>query len=203
MKKSIRNSILFSASLMLSQQGALASTFGEVELRGSTAATYVASSGQITPVASTGVMFSLFGSGTKKTYINRVIIWGISSTNTYSAAPCYMNKVSSAYTGGTSAAITVVPTDATFAAGTATPKSWTANPTGGGALVGQVVAHPCPIFYTGVATGHSMQTILYDAKETGAPLVLNSATEGVGITFNGTVPPGSATVTCTFEYTEK
>ncbi len=97
--------------------------------------TYVASWAAFTPAATPTNILSLTGSSTKTIRLLRL---GISATQTTAGLiNVQINKYSSALTGGTPVSPTgIVPFDSTSPAATATAVTYSANTTGGGAVVG-------------------------------------------------------------------
>lgn len=106
---------------------------------------YRAASLPFTPGATPQDVFTITGSATRSV---RVTGSGICSVQTTAGINAWrLNKRSTANTGGTSSAVTRVPTDGSYPAATATVLQYTANPTAG-ALVGALwsgwVVSPAP-----------------------------------------------------------
>lgn len=100
--------------------------------------TYSAMCQGANPGTSASNIVSLAGSGTKTVRILRVEISAIQTTG--GVLDVLLGMHSSAFTGGTTSALTAVPHDRSSAAATAAAVRWSAPPTGGGALVGYVRA---------------------------------------------------------------
>jgi hypothetical protein len=95
---------------------------------------YSASAVNITSAATATDIFTITGSATKNVRIHRVTV--TATLGTAAAQNVMLIKRSAANTGGTSATVTNVPLDSSYAAATATVRSYTVNPTGLGAAVG-------------------------------------------------------------------
>lgn len=97
--------------------------------------TFVAA-GSGTLAATPGYIATLPGNATNTVVVSSVIV---SCTQTTAGMVAVrLSKLSSAPTGGTSSAMTVVPLDSGNAAGVSAPLFYTANSTGAGALLGDV-----------------------------------------------------------------
>lgn len=81
-------------------------------------------------------IFSIFGSASKVVKITRLRVIVYETAQAIRTAKIL--RLSSALTGGTSAAMTPVKHDTNNATATATPLNWTADPGGGGTVVGSI-----------------------------------------------------------------
>jgi len=111
-----------------------------------------------------------------------------------------LQKFSTALTGGTPVALTMTPTDAgPGIAATALAQNWTANSTGGGALVGNIATTQIMPQFAGAltATDFPQQTlpqILWDFSGSMQQPTLRSAAQVLSINLNG----GTLIATTTF-----
>lgn len=113
-------------------------------------ASYSACATSFTPAATPTDVFTLTGSASKTVRLLKVTI-GATQT-TAAVRDVVLLKRSAANTGGTSAAATAVSHDSTNAAATATALSYTVNPAGLGALVGNLRVQKLAIPVTGAST---------------------------------------------------
>lgn len=164
--------------------------------------TYSATSGAFTPPATPTDMACIFGSATKTV---RVISCVVSANQTTAGINMfYLVKRSSANTGGTAAAMTMVPMDANNAAATATlVQSYTVNPTTGG-VVGNVRAERilCPAA-TSISPGaYDMlgfeQNTLLDQ-----PVTLRGVAQGLCLNFNGAGLPAGLSMAVEWVWIEE
>lgn len=191
-------------AFLLAGAPALASNFGDVTLKPSTKATYMASTASfITPAASTTDVFTLYGSSTKTIKILRIDFNNTCTTASGSFTDkIFLIKRSSAPSGGTATTLTQVPLDSTSAAGTATNvKAFTANPTVGG-TVGTLAQ--CALYGMISNQNNLPFATIFDHRLTGQPIVLRGTAEGVAINFAGTAPAGGTSLLgVTFTWTEE
>ena len=156
---------------------------------------YRASTTVFTPGATPQDVCTLRGSATKTLLVSRVIL--STQQTTAGRNVWHIVKRSTANTGGTSAAMTMVPLDSAAVAATATALTYTANPTAG-TLVGRIevrhVASPAPA----TATLGNVASVVDFA----APVMLRGASQVLGWNFNGVVLPAGLSITCTFEWSE-
>ena len=176
----------------LSIQPGQCSSYGEMTIKPSTKATYVASSGLATPAAATTDIFQLYGSATKTVRVQRIEAVYHATAFGADPSPMLLLRRSTANTGGTSTTITPVSMDSANAATTATAcKLYTANPTTG-TLAGQLkrLNINCMLPGNGTAPPHSGPAVqvIYEASPTVQPIVLRGTAEGVVINFNGVIP---------------
>lgn len=158
--------------------------------------TYVAATATFTPPASATDIVTITGSATKTIRILRIEF--SARQTTAGQVLVYLVKRSTANTGGTAVAATIVPVDRQNAAATATVNAYTANPTTGN-LVGNVAV--CDVLIPAPATAVDRnRAVLFDANLAGQPIVLKGATDCLSINLNGATVTGigSATATITF-----
>jgi len=111
-----------------------------------------------------------------------------------------LQKFSSALTGGTAVALTMTPMDSNNAAATALAQNWTANSTGGGALVGNVMASHIMPQFSGALTAtdfpqQQLPQIVWNFDGAIQPPTLRSAAQVLSINLNG----GTLIATTTFD----
>ncbi len=155
--------------------------------------TYSASFPAFTPPATPTTLFSITGSGTKTI---RVISMNIGTVQTTAGVNrIYMMKRSTANTGGSSAAPTIVPHDSNNGNATATVLSYTGNPSTG-ALVGNVAI--LNVYSPILATGTS--AIMQDHPINGhdwlleQPITLRGTGQVLEYNFNGAALPTGLSV---------
>lgn len=164
-------------------------------------ASYIATTGKFVPAASPTDVFEMSGSSSKTIYIQEIVLVpanaGAGGANVYEA---YLNRRSTASSGGTSTAITPQKLDTNNASSTiGVCKYFTANPTVG-TLVG--------------AVGHSMvqggigywggNATLFKADTPSQALVLRGTSEYLTVNLNGAVLSSSGTpyITIIVKFTE-
>ncbi len=164
-------------------------------------ATYAASWAAFAPVATPTNILSITGSATKTIRIIRI---GISGTQTTGGIiNIQLNKLSSALTGGTPVAPTaIVPFDSTSPAATATPRTYTANTTGGGAVVGLI--KNVKLTVSAVATSGAAQGeyIFNFANNFSQDIVIRGTSEVVSLTLLGVTLTGGS-ISTWVEWTEE
>lgn len=158
-------------------------------------ATYSASN-SFTLAASATDIFAITGSASKTVRINRVQISG----NATSAVniPVTLVKRSTANTGGTTGAPSVVPHDSTNAAATATVVNYTANPTTG-TPVGNLRSQLCN-FVPG--TGSATSMIQEFGTRNDQAVVLRGTSQVLAINLGGATVTGGG-VSIDIEWTEE
>jgi len=167
-------------------------------------ATYGVTTTPFTPPATPTDMSTIFGSGTKTIYV-----WGVSIATTQTTAGInriYLVKRSSANSGGTSAAPTIVPYDANSASATASVVSYTVNPTTGG-LVGNISVQNVnsPILATGISYGVGSVDMYARTTpfEISTPIILRGTAQGLCVNFNGAALPTGLSVIVNWIWTEE
>ncbi len=164
-------------------------------------ATYVASWAAFAPVATPTYILSLTGSSTKTL---RLLRMGISATQTTAGIiNIQVNKLSSALTGGTPVAPTgIIPFDSTSPAASGVPKTWTANPTGGGALVGAIRNVRLTVPAPAVAGAAQNQYIFDFTANYSQNVYIRGTAEVVGLSLLSVTLTGGS-VACWVEWTEE
>lgn len=183
-------------AFLLASAPAFASSFAEMTIKPSTKATYMGSTAFTTPPAATTDMFQLFGNASNKVKVLWISACYQGAGISTAADQIFLVKRSTANSAGTAGTTTVTPLDSTNAASSSrsTCKVYTANPTTG-TLLGQLsTSHMCAYVPPGGAATVSYippMSVLFDARLTGQPITLNSASEGVCVNFNGVIPSAS------------
>src|SRR5688572_24849331 len=146
--------------------------------------------------------FLIEGSATKTVTVKRIAVSGMTLT-----AVAYLTvnvtKHSTAASGGTSTAAVVVPVDSTFAAGTATVKSYTVGPTPG-TLVGTLATNRSLAQATTAAAAGLPRDWLFDfgdMPETRG-IVLRGTAQGLALVW-ATAPATAVTLAVDVEWTEE
>lgn len=176
-------------------------SIGDITISDGFRATYCASWAAFAPVATPTNILSLTGSATKTIRLLRI---GISATKTTAGIiDVQVNKYSSALTGGTPVAPTgVVSFDSTSPAATATPRTWTANSTGGGALVGAIKNTKITVPVAAVA-GAAQNTYVFEfANNFSQDIYIRGTAEVVALTLLGVTLTGGS-VALWVEWTEE
>lgn len=150
---------------------------------------YFAASAPFTPGATPQDVFTITGSATKTITVLRT---GISSIQTTAGSNWWhLVKRSTANTGGTSAAVTKVPTDDAFDPATATVLQYTANPTAGN-LIGRLWVGRVP----SPAPATSIIGDIESAREFSDPrTVLSGINDVLAWNFNGIALPAGLSIT--------
>ncbi len=168
-----------------------------VDTSGVPYATYGASISGLAIAATATDIFTIIGSSTKKIEVLEIGLGGVATATT--GADVVLLKRSTANSGGTSTAPTMVAFDSTDIAASAAVKAYTANPTTG-TLAGNLSVQKVVLDITGtVANG--LQAVLRPAPG-GKPWVLNSGTETLAVNFAGATIAG-ATVDITITWRER
>lgn len=168
-----------------------------------TKATYAVSTTAFSPPATPTDMATLYGSASKTIYVYGVSISTVQTTAGINRI--YLIKRSAVNTGGTSAAPTIVPYDSSAAGATATVLSYTVNPAGLGAAVGNISV--TNVYSAILATGTSTQDAdLYCrtvpvSLET--PIILRGTAQGLCVNFNSAALPTGLSVVVNFVWTEE
>lgn len=165
-------------------------------------ATYSAASGLVTVVATPDPVFSITGSASK---LVRVLRFGLSCVQTTAGVNnWFIKKHSSAFTGGTPTTCDAIPHDSADGGAAALVQSWTADPTGGGTVVGLLWAGRInsPVVNT-AGMGGNLVTQVDFTKEFGKPIVLRSDAEVVSWNFNGVALPAGLVISAFCTWTEE
>jgi len=164
-------------------------------------ATYTAASGTFTPAATPTDLFTITGSATKVVKILKIMLYATQTTA--GSNILYLNRYSTANTGGTSATPTIITLDTSNPAPTAVIRSYTANPTLG-TLVGshEVVRAFTPT----LTTAGTLQPVVvwdYDTGSQGQPITLRATSEQISVNFAGAARPTGLSVACFVKFTEE
>ena len=162
-----------------------------------TKTTYSVGLGGFTPAATATDFLSIVGSGTKTVRVTRISISGIATAA--ATVEIQLIKRSSANTGGTSSAATVVPHDSNDAGATAAVNSYSANPTGLGTTVGTVRAAKLNLGAAGAAGVVEWNFTTRNSKG----LVLRGAAQSLNLNWGGAAVPAGTSLTIDVEFTEE
>lgn len=161
-----------------------------------------ASAAPFAAAAGTAPFFVIEGSATKVVRIKRISIEGPTLT-LVQYLDLIVKKNSTAASGGTATALTKVPIDSGFAAGTAnTVNTYTAAPTAGtavgvidaGRMLGQAT--------TPAAAGLPQQNTLFDLVAPNTSIVLRGVAEGLSLHF-ANAPASAVTLSVEVEWEEE
>jgi len=177
-----------SKAVLVSTDGIFAATYRAA------LAPFSAGTGATTDIA------NLTGSATKTIRVTKVTV----SSTTATAAVYYdlqLLKTSTASSGGTPVAGTVIPLDSGFAAGTATAQSFTAAPTAGT----KVANVDCTRVFSPIsgtpALGPQPYTFEFGRNGSSA-LVLRGIAQQLSVQINGVTPSNAQTWNIMFEWVE-
>ena len=196
--RSLLASLLAFITLVFCPAAFAATAGGQVTLAPSYKQTYMLTTGKFTAAASATDIFEIKGSATKTVKILRVFVLASRSAAGGNIALSLMKR-STANTGGTSTAVTVVPFDSNNAAATCSAKYYTANPTTG-TLVGA-------LHYFGLGTEYDASGVgftgsLYGVSgevlcpvDFGQAVTLRGTGESLCINANGVSLPNQASIT--------
>ncbi len=171
-----------------------------MEITPTSKATYAAGAVGLALAATPTNIATLTGSATKLVKLLRVGLSLQCSALGVSMLDVLLQKFSSALTGGTPVALTMTPMDSNNAGATALAQNWTANSTGGGALVGNIqVAKIIPQFL-GPFTATDfpempMPQIVWDFAGAIQPPTLRGVAQVLSINLNG----GTLVATTTYD----
>ncbi len=161
--------------------------------------TYAASNTGLALAAAPTNIATLTGSATKLVKLVKIGLTLSCTGLGVTSLDALLQKFSSALTGGTAVALTMVPMDANNAAATALAQNWTANSTGGGALVGNIRAQKIMPQWAGPAIAtdfpeQAMPQVIWDFQGVEGPPTLRSASQVLSVNLNG----GTLIATTTF-----
>lgn len=162
-------------------------------------ATYAACASAFVPAASATDVFTIQGSATKTIKITKITVTGTTTSGSGIAVNLSLIKRSTANTGGTSATVTPVTYDSTNASSTAVVKSYTANPSALGTIVGTVHADRHNIVTQGLLQNHI--TWIFGERASQA-LVLRGSSEYLAVNLGSVSVTGPVFSICV-EYTEE
>lgn len=167
----------------------------KVQVEPTAKATYMAAFNNATLAASCTDFLTITGSGTKTVKVLKIAILPSETSSGAVALPEYLLiKRSTAGSGGTSSTLTNVPLDSASAAGSATVKLFSANPTVGTAI-GTISVKHCGGMSTAfnqAVGGHNPEGLMFDYTITGQPIVLRGTSEQVAVNLGGITQPGSS-----------
>lgn len=156
---------------------------------------YSAGVTNFTVAANATDIFNIIGSATKTVRINRIRISGSTTSGSPVKVGIQAIKRSTANTGGTRVATSMVPHDSTSAAATANVGHYTANPTTLGTSVGVVRTVQIAFNQSGLTGGD----ILWDFRD--QPIILRGVAQQLCVNFNATSVTGSL-ISIDVEWTE-
>jgi len=172
------------------------SNFGLVQLAPSYKATYMLTTGKFTAAASATDVFEIKGSSTKTIKILRVLVL-TSKSPSGANVTLSLVKRSTANTGGTSTAVTVVPCDSNNAAATCSAKYYTANPTLG-TLVGALhyfgLSNDYDASSQGLGSIYGTSGEVLSAEKFGQAVTLRGTGESLCINANGVSQPDKISI---------
>lgn len=142
-------------------------------------------------------VFQIIGSASKTVMIQKLNISGTQTTG--GQITVTISKRSTANTGGTSSASTMVPHDSGDAAATAVGVIYTANPTSTGTPVGSIRIFTLPL---GALTSNTNNIVQLDFGERGKSVVLNGVAQALAINLGGITPAGGS-LNIWMEFTEE
>lgn len=170
-----------------------------MEIVSSSRVTYAAGAAGLALAATPTSIATLTGSATKLVKLVRVGLTLSCTALGVTSLDLLLQKYSSALTGGTPVALTMVPMDSGSGAATALAQNWTANSTGGGALVGNLLTSKIMPQWAGPATAtdfpqQKMPQIEWDFTGPGGPPTLRGVAQVLSLNLNG----GTLIATTTF-----
>lgn len=155
---------------------------------------YAAATGGFAIAASATDVFRILGSNSKTVRVKKLVVSGRTTSGSPVAVVISLIKRSTANTGGTSVASTLVPMDSNNSAATASVNRYTANPTLG-TEVGRIASHSITFQRVGLSP---LGQLVYEFE---TPIVLRGSTEQLSVNFNATSVTGSS-VACYVEWEE-
>jgi hypothetical protein len=163
-------------------------------------AVYGAAVRSLSPPATPTDMITITGSGTKTIRVLRVIL--SATQNTGASQEFLIIKRSTANSGGTSSTATNVPYATSFAAASATVRSYTVNPSSLGTSVGTVNVVK---FFVPAGGTAQRNDYVFDFSNNGLypGIVLSGTSEVLALNFNGAALPTSLNIDCTVEWSEE
>lgn len=153
--------------------------------------------GNVASVASATDIFLINGVAGKPISVTRVEVTGVHTTA--GLVDVSLVRRSTANSGGTSAATTIVPHDSSSPAAGAVMLQYTANPTPG-TLVGAIKRAYTPV--GPAATSIALPSFTFEAGLNGQPIRLNGVAEGLAVNLGGVTVTGGS-FTCRIEWVEE
>jgi len=127
---------------------------------------------------------TLFGSSSKLVVVTRI---QVCTTQSFKQSCEFgLSFLTSTYSGGTNAAIPIGLLVASSPSATATPLSWSAGPTSGGANIGALIEYVPMMSQNTGSPQDSSANSWYDSrygKDGGQPIILNGANQGLNLFF--------------------
>lgn len=163
----------------------------------STFGAFMAATAPFTPGATPQDVFTITGSATRLVTVTRFAMVTVQTTAGQNAWAIV--KRSTANTGGTSAAVTRVPTDDSYPAATATVLQYTANPTPG-TLIGNLWAGRVPSPAPASALSDAEVCPIGNGK--GGSVTLSGTTDVLAWNFGGAALPTGLSVQCVVWWNE-
>lgn len=150
-----------------------------------------------TPAATATDFWQIIGSNTKTVRVQRISISGFATAAI--TQDIQLIKRSTANTGGTPSALTIVPYDANDAAPTAVVNTFAANPSPLGTSLGIARSAKLNLGATGAAG-----SIVWDFSTRNTKgLVLRGVAQSLNLNWNGAAIPGGTTLDIDVEFTEE
>jgi hypothetical protein len=179
-----------------------------VELTASSKVTYAAAAVDLALAATPTYVCTLTGSATKLVKLVRIGVSIHCTALGVSAFNVRLIKLSSALTGGTPVAMTMVPMDSGSGAATALAQNWTVTATGGGAVVGDLMAAKVMPMWVGAMTAtdypqQQMPQIVWDFNGPGGPPTLRGVAQVLAISFGGATLVATTTFSPFMIFTEE
>lgn len=171
-----------------------------VSLGAGSVSTYMASTSYAAPVATPTDILGIVGSASKTVKILKITVSGTQTTA--GVNQFFLIKRSTADTGSTPVAATLIPCDSANSAATAVVQRYTSTNPSTGSAVGTVLTSSAITPAPG-ATGVSGNSVLFDAKETGQPIVLNGIAQELDINFAGAAVPSGMSLAFSVIFTEE
>ena len=158
--------------------------------------------GNVVAPAGSLAFLTLFGAAGKVIRVTKIRITGLTLT-AVQYLRIVVDKNSSAFTGGTSSSPAKVPLDISNPVSSATAAQYTAQPGGGGAIVGPIGEKTAlGQATTPAASGFPGEANFDFADRNGnSPVTLRAAAEGISVKF-GAAPATAVTLSYEVEYTE-
>lgn len=162
-------------------------------------ASYSACANGITVAATPTDVFTIQGSATKTIKVTRIEVTGTTTAGSGISITCSLNRRSTANTGGTSTIETNTKYNTTNAAGTAVVRSYTANPSALGTLVGPIRTARMTMVNASVAQNYLVWD--FGVRPTQS-ITLSGTSEFLCVNFGGTSITGNI-ISINVEWTEE
>jgi hypothetical protein len=184
------------------------SAAARMEIAASSKVTYAAAAVDLALAATPTYVATLTGSATKLVKLVRIGVSIHCTALGVSAFNVRLIKLSSALTGGTPVALTMVPMDSGSGTATALAQNWTATATGGGAVVGDLMVAKVMPMFVGAQTAtdfptQQMPQIVWDFNGPGGPPTLRGVAQVLAISFGGATLVATTTFSPFMIFTEE